>query len=265
MRQWHNLLKETLANGVTRPGRMGVDTIATFGQSIQFDMRSGFPAVTTKKLAFKTMCAELECFLKGSTNVADFHAAGCHIWDGNLTAAPWNNKYGNGELGPIYGAQWRNWNGIDQLQVLVDGMKSDPFSRRHLVTALNPGADVCLPPCHIFFQCFVYPDWSFDLQVYMRSVDLFLGLPFDIASYGVLQHLIGLDTNLRPNKLLFSFGDAHIYSNHIEQVEEALNRSIKPLPSLIIEPAASINNFTSSMATLHEYEYHPAIQAKLNT
>jgi len=280
MKAWHWILRNVLENGVERPDRTGVGTLALFGEQLKFDNRAGvFPAVTTKRLAFKQVAAELACFIRGYDNLTQFHALGCSIWDGNGTSSCWIPKARfEGDLGRIYGTMWRDWHSwttiadgrysfksTDQLQELVHGLIEDPYSRRHLVTAYNPGEldAMCLPPCHVMFQCFV-ADGRLDLRVDMRSVDLFLGLPFDIASYALLQRLLARETGLRSGWLTFQLGDAHIYKNHIEQVKEVLSRQPYGPPNIGLAASASLFNFLPAEAFLEDYRAHDAVPAPLN-
>ena len=265
MYAWHSILKTVLLYGSRRADRTGVGTLSCFGLSAEFEnTEKSFPAVTTKKLAFKQMAAELACFIQGSDNLEDFHKMGCTIWDGNGNSDYWKPRARfEGDLGRIYGAQWRNFGGADQLTDLVKGLKKDPYSRRHLVTAWNPGEldKMCLPPCHCFFQCYVDGKYL-DLQVYMRSVDLVLGLPFDIASYALLQHLIAAETGYVSRRLLFSFGDAHIYRNHIKAAETILTRQPKLPPELVL--SGKLFTFRPEEASLKHYDPWPAVKAELN-
>lgn len=263
MRQWHNLMREVLAYGETRSDRTGVGTKSLFGLYAQFDntLRS-FPAVTTKKLAVKQCFGEMASFIQGHTNLEQFHANGCTIWDANAGAKYWTPSK-PGDLGRIYGAVWRQMGGIDQLAELVDGLKKSPTSRRHLVTAWSPGEPACLPPCHTHFQCYVSEGKYLDLQVYMRSVDLFLGLPFDIAGYALLQRLIAKEVNLESRRLLFSFGDAHIYLNHLEAVQTVLARMPYAPPKLVLADDASLFTFTPEQARLLDYQHHAAVKAPM--
>ena len=266
MKQWHEIMAKCMSEGVKREDRTGVGTRALFGEMLEFNnIVACFPAVTTKKLAFKQVAAELTCFLRGYNTLAEFHSVGCTIWDANGTAPGWQ-PYLDGDLGRIYGVQMRSWdNSIDQMQHLVDGLKKSPHSRRHLVTMWNPSdlGDVCLPPCHYAFQCFVDGVYL-DILVSMRSVDLFLGLPFDVASYALLQHIIAQQLNLVPRTLKFALGDAHIYLNHFEQVSIVLSRSPKSPPWLNLEYGATINNFEPVMAKLHGYECYDSVPAEMN-
>jgi thymidylate synthase len=230
MRQWQDLMRRIRDTGVARPDRTGFGTRALFGELLRLDNSLRFPAVTTKQLFMKQCMAELAAFLKGATTLGEFHKEGCTIWDANAAAPVWQAKVGDPNyVGRIYGAQWRDWHSamptrygtatyhVDQLTNLINGLQTDPYSRRHLVTAYNPGElqDMCLPPCHVMFQCFVNAN-TLSMMVYMRSVDVFLGLPFDIASYAVLQRLIAQTVGMKTNSLTFALGDTHLYNNHTE-------------------------------------------------
>lgn len=284
MRAWLSLLQEVRAHGVKRPDRTGVGTLALFGLSATFDNTCTFPAVTAKHLAFGQVKSELACFLRGHDNLAQFHALGCKIWDGNGSAPYWEPR-SKGDLGRIYGVQWRDWvsaeplpggRGLgtvthtDQLKELVDGLRKDPYGRRHLVTAWNPGelGQMCLPPCHVMFQCFVAPQEDrprvMHMRVDMRSVDLFLGLPFDVASYALLQRLICKELSLLSGRLVFQLGDAHVYLNHLEQVEQVLGREPLPPPTLELAETASLFSFHPDSAQLVGYSHYGAVPAPLN-
>ena len=275
MEQWLNILNEVLRRGVVRPDRTGVGTKAVFGEVLKFDNSKTFPAVTTKKLAFRQVVAELACFVRGYQTLEEFHSLGCTIWDGNGVADYWVPRARcPGDLGRIYGVQWRDWRTVsqaggvsttDQLSNLIVTLRKDPCGRRHIVTALNPGEvdQMCLPPCHLFFQAFVRGT-RLDLCVYMRSVDLFLGLPFDIASYAVLQRLIAKETGLDSGTLTFFLGDAHIYLNHLDQVGTVLAREVLEAPQLDIHPDAGLFTFEPAQVTLRGYISHPAVYAQLN-
>lgn len=272
MHEWHRILSKVSRYGVDRPDRTGTGTRALFGELLEFtnDDRE-FPAVTSKHLGWKQCMAELECFIKGHNNLKQFHEAGCTIWDANANAQYWSPRW-PGDLGKIYGFQWRHFSGrsqsgglkqVDQLKELVGGLKRDPYGRRHLVTAWNPAEldQMCLPPCHYAFQCFV-SDGCMDLLVHMRSVDLFLGLPFDIASYAVLQRLIATETGLKSRFLKFSLGDAHIYDNHKAQVAEVVSRPTHVAPTL--ELSGTLFNFKGSDAKLVGYSHAGAVPAQMN-
>lgn len=290
MNEWHRALRRAITSGYDRPDRTGVGTLATFGEQLCFDNRLDvYPAVTTKKLAFKPMAAELAAFLHGAETLEEFQKLGCRIWDGNGTADYWVPRARfKGDLGRIYGVQWRDWMSVDhrqptyeglhatkvvdQLKELVEGMKRDPYGRRHLVTAWNPGElDVmCLPPCHVLFQAFVRPNDSsggpdvVDLRVDMRSVDLFLGLPFDVASYALLQKLLAKELDYESGWLTFQLGDAHVYKNHVTQVQTVLAREEFPSPTLILDDRATLFDFHPDQARLVGYLSHPAVPAPLN-
>lgn len=286
MRQWHGLLSAAAAHGDRRADRTGVGTRAVFGVGCEFDLREGFPAVTTKRLAFGQVAAELAAFLDGAEGLDEFHAHGCKVWDGNGLDPRWAPRAAYpGHLGRVYGAQWRRWRSwsygpgaspvtreTDQIAALVEGIRRDPYGRRHLVTAWNPGelGDACLPACHAFFQCFC-ADGSggragwLDLQFYMRSVDLFLGAPFDIASYALLLHLLARATDRAPRRLVMHCGDAHVYLNHLDAVEQALARDPMPPPALdLSEACGGTDGFRAPMARLSGYRSHDHIPAKLN-
>ena len=278
MHEWHRILNKVLTRGTERDDRTGVGTLALFGEQLVFDNSNGtFPAVTTKRLAFSQVCSELACFLKGYDNLADFHKENCHIWDANGNAPYWKPRARfEGDLGRIYGVQWRSWTSprydstgdtleVDQIRALVDSMSTDPHGRRHIVSAWNSGEfdKACLPPCHILFQAYVV-NGQVDLRVDMRSVDLFLGLPFDIASYAVLQKLLAKELSLKSGRLIFQLGDAHIYKNHIDQVKLVLTRTPLGPPSILIGHEATIFNFSHHDAMLADYNHHGTVSAPMN-
>lgn len=276
MKAWHDLLKRIRDNGETRSDRTGVGTTSIFGECIKVHNSGTFPAVTTKRLFFKQCMAELACFIRGDHSLDAFHLAGCTIWDGNGNDPRWTESDGckfAGDLGRIYGVQWRDWKGFDgvpsdQLRALVQGINQDPTSRRHIVTAWNPGEldQMCLPPCHMMFQCRVSKGKALDMAVYMRSCDVFLGLPFNIASYAALQRLIAYETGFDSGDLTFFLGDAHIYNNHQDQVAEVLSRKPYRQPYLEGHKGVSISlwDFGPSDFTLKDYVTHPAVRAPLN-
>lgn len=288
MEQWKRILDKVLRFGDERPDRTGVGTVALFGEMLTFDNRTTFPAVTTKKLAFGQVKAELCAFLRGYQTLEQFHSVGCNIWDGNGESSYWAPRQRvPGDLGRIYGVQWRDWHSsayglglhnpqgyvaVDQLKNLVDGLRNDPYSRRHLVTAWNPGelGQMCLPPCHVMFQVFVAPALTpgeapqLDMLVTMRSVDLFLGLPFDVASYALLQRLLAQTVDMLPGLLHFSLGDAHVYNNHREQVATVLARDEYDAPGIWLDHPADVFNFSPNQAELVNYYSHPAVPAPLN-
>jgi thymidylate synthase len=334
-KQYQSLLQDILDNGVEKKDRTGTGTISVFGRQIRHKMSDGFPLLTTKKMAFKTMVTELLWFLRGDTNIKYLVDNGCHIWDGDAyknyaakTSLDWDGQYTMdefinkiktdhefakqwGELGPIYGAQWRKWDGIDQIQELINTLKTNPDSRRMLVSAWNVNYldEMVLPPCHYGFQVYtrelslnekweqytksglnieingtplelkhmgtpfypkLLPQRAISLMWNQRSVDTFLGLPFNIASYGLLLEIIAKEVNMIPDELIGNLGDVHLYSNHIEQAKEQIGRESYPLPTLKIEnevrwaegdclPTYSINDFT-----IENYQSHPPIKAPLS-
>lgn len=270
MLEYKDLISHVLYTGRHSKDRTGVGTIRTFGEKLQFDLRNGFPAVTIKKLHFGSVAAELSAFLKGANTVKEFHDEGTHIWDLNAQSAYTKGITNDpNDLGPIYGAQWRNWRtdfgGIDQLRRAIDLINKEPTSRRIMVSAWNVSDldKMALPPCHTHFQFFV-EDRYLDCLFYMRSVDVFLGMPFDIASYALLTHIIANETGLIPRKLIGMFGDTHIYLNHTDQIRTMLRREPYSLPALTLDPQATIDNFNKNMATLINYTYYEEIRGPLN-
>ena len=283
---YQNLLKQVLNRGVDKTDRTGTGTISLFGKQIRHDMSQGFPILTTKKVAWKTMVTELKWFLKGDTNIKYLVDNGCNIWNGDAykkycklqvphdhfetqeefielikTDDEFAKKWG--ELGPIYGKQWRDINGIDQLENLITGLISNPDSRRHLVDSWNPEQLnlMTLPPCHYSFQCYV-ADGKLSLMWNQRSADLFLGVPFNISSYGLLLHLLCKETGYEPGHLIGSFGDIHLYKNHIEQAQEQIDRYSFDLPELKV---SCYDIYRGDFdAELVNYESHPAIKAPLS-
>lgn len=284
MKQYQDLIKQILTDGYDTDDRTGTGTRAIFGTKIRFDLTRGFPAVTTKKLAWKACISELLWFLSGSTNVDDLrertHGSrdeGKTIWDENYETQARQLGYMDGALGPVYGKQWRDFGGIDQLKLIINRIKQMPTDRRQIVSAWNPAEidKMALPPCHCFYQ-FNVRNGYLDLQWYQRSVDVFLGLPFNIASYAALVHIVAKMCNLIPGDLVFSGGNTHIYMNHIEQCEEVLRREPKELCNLEIIWPSNFENWptetqldwvTTSMShkdfKLHGYKSHPAITAKM--
>lgn len=245
MKQYLDVLKDILENGVVKPNRTGVDTRGVFGRTMRFDLSKGFPAVTTKKLAWHKMFAELVWFLMGESDVRKLHDLDCHIWDHDAFADDWLNKAsGEGDAGRIYGVQWRNWRSaffekpVDQIAELVRKLKETPNDRRMVVSAWNPGEldMMCLPPCHMLFQVYVY-DGKLSLAMIQRSCDMFLGVPFNIASYALITHLLAQVSGLKPGEFIHFLMDAHVYENHLAQVQEQLSREPKPLPTLWLNPA----------------------------
>ena len=262
MRTYLNLLDRVLREGTQRVDRTGTGTLSLFGAQMRYDLSNGFPAVTTKKLQFKSMAYELLWFLKGDTNVRWLQEHRVKIWDA------WAKE--DGSLGPVYGAQWRSWEGADgrvydQIAHVIQEIKTNPSSRRLIVNAWNVGAlsDMQLPPCHLLFQFYV-ADGRLSCQLYQRSADLFLGVPFNIASYALLTHMIAQITDLEVGDFVHTIGDAHIYLNHVEQVKLQLEREPKPLPTLKLNPEVRcIDDFTFDDITLEDYEHAPAIRAPI--
>lgn len=259
MKQYHDLLKHILENGTRKEDRTGTGTISTFGYQMRFDLSEGFPVVTTKKLHLRSIIIELLWFLKGDTNIKYLKDNNVSIWD------EWADEHGN--LGPVYGHQWRSWpdghgGTIDQITKLVNSLKHNPDSRRHIVSAWNV-ADVdnmALPPCHTLFQFYV-ADGKLSCQLYQRSADTFLGVPFNIASYALLTMMIAQVCDLKPGDFVHTFGDAHIYCNHLEQVELQLSRDCRPLPTMKINPnVKDIFGFTYEDFELVGYDPHPHIK-----
>lgn len=283
MRQWLDLLRKVRNHGVLRQDRTGVGTVACFAETIKVaNTVAEFPAVTTKFLAFKACAAEMACFIHGERDLKRFHELGCKVWDGNGNDPKWKPKASfDGDLGRIYGVQWRQWLGIDleassmesgakakvvdQLKNLLEGLINDPYGRRHIVTAWNPAelGDMCLPPCPIMFQLFRYGT-KLDMVVYQRSCDLFLGLPFDLAGYAILQRLIAKQLGLQSNELTFFIGDAHIYLNHFTQVDTVLAREPKRPPVLELNDPVDLWDFHPSQVRLLDYDPHPVVTAPLN-
>lgn len=285
MKQYQELIQHILTTGYETDDRTGTGTIAVFGTKARWDLTQGFPAVTTKKLAWKACIAELLWFLSGSTNVNELrwrtHGSlieGKTIWDENYENQAKDLGYSGGELGPVYGKQWRDFGGVDQVVKIIDRIKQLPNDRRQIVSAWNPAEidRMALPPCHMFYQ-FNVRDGHLDLQWYQRSVDVFLGLPFNIASYAALLHIVAKMCNLIPGDLVFSGGNTHIYSNHIEQCQEVLRREPKQLCQLEITglPSNFVDQPTHAQLMwvtemmdhsnfkLIGYESHPTIKAKM--
>lgn len=262
MQQYLDLLKHVKENGVVKGDRTGTGTISVFGYQMRFDLQAGFPIVTTKKLHLRSIIHELLWFLQGNTNIQYLNDNGVTIWD------EWADA--DGELGPVYGAQWRNWrkpNGesVDQIRQVIEQIKTDPDSRRLIVSAWNVGEleDMALAPCHAFFQFYV-ANGRLSCQLYQRSADIFLGVPFNIASYALLTMMIAQVTDLEPGEFVHNLGDAHIYSNHMQQVETQLSREPLPLPTMRINPdVKSIFDFTYDDFELCDYQAHPSISAPI--
>jgi thymidylate synthase len=262
MRQYLDLLRDVLDNGTDRPDRTGTGTRSVFGRQTRFDLGKGFPLLTTKKLHIKSIVYELLWFLRGETNVRWLQERGVRIWN------EWADE--NGDLGPVYGSQWRSWpdgrgGTIDQIANVVNSIKSKPESRRHIVTAWNPAEvdDMALPPCHCLFQFYV-ADGKLSCQLYQRSADLFLGVPFNIASYALLTEMMAQVTGLQPGEFVHSFGDVHLYHNHFEQVRLQLSREPRPLPRLTINPdKRDIFDFEFEDFMITGYDAHPSIKAEI--
>lgn len=260
MQQYLRLLEHILDNGTQKTDRTGTGTISTFGYQMRFDLQKGFPLVTTKKVHLKSIIYELLWFLKGETNIAYLKENGVSIWN------EWADK--NGELGPVYGKQWRSWEGkdgkvVDQISDLIDQIKKTPDSRRLIVSAWNVGElpEMALMPCHTLFQFYV-ADGKLSCQLYQRSADVFLGVPFNIASYTLLTMMIAQVCDLEPGDFVHTFGDVHIYNNHLEQVRLQLSREPYPLPVMKINPEIkSIFDFKYDDFKLEDYQCHPAIKA----
>ena len=260
MKQYHDLMRHVLENGVKKTDRTGTGTVSVFGYQMRFNLQDGFPLLTTKKLHTKSILHELLWFLKGETNIQYLKENGVSIWD------EWADE--NGNLGPVYGSQWRSWKGsegqtIDQISELIDQIKKTPDSRRLIVSAWNV-ADVPkmkLPPCHLLFQFYV-ANGKLSCQLYQRSADIFLGVPFNIASYAFLVHMVAQSTDLQVGDFVHTFGDAHLYLNHIEQAQLQLSRDCRPLPKLEINPEVkNIFDFKYEDFSITGYDPHPHIKA----
>jgi thymidylate synthase len=262
MKAYQDLLKRVLADGVRREDRTGTGTLSVFGHQMRFDLGAGFPLLTTKKVHLKSILHELIWFLSGDTNIRYLKENGVTIWD------EWADADGN--LGPVYGAQWRSWKGadgrtVDQLAQLVDQIKKNPYSRRLIVSAWNVGEldKMALPPCHAFMQFYV-ADGRLSCQLYQRSADVFLGVPFNIASYALLTMMIAQVTGLKPGDFVHTLGDTHLYLNHLDQARLQLTREPKPLPTMKLNPAVtSLFDFKFADFTLEGYDPHPAIKAPI--
>jgi thymidylate synthase len=260
-RQYLGLLADIMTNGVQRGDRTGTGTLGVFGRQIRFDLNAGFPLLTTKKLHLKSIVLELLWFLNGDTNIKWLNERGCSIWD------EWADE--NGDLGPVYGKQWRSWAApdgriIDQITGLIEGLKANPNSRRHIVSAWNPAdvEDMALPPCHCLFQFFV-ADGKLSCQLYQRSADVFLGVPFNIASYALLTLMMAQVVGLKPGEFVHTFGDAHLYLNHLDQAKAQLAREPYPFPTLKIAPKTDLFGFELADFELADYQHHPHIKAQV--
>jgi thymidylate synthase len=262
MKQYLDLMQKVLDEGQEKSDRTGTGTLSIFGHQMKFDLSKGFPLVTTKKVHLKSIIHELIWFLQGSTNISYLKENGVSIWD------EWADE--NGDLGPVYGAQWRSWpdgnNGtIDQIENLINGINNNPDSRRHIVSAWNPALvdEMALPPCHSLFQFYV-ANGELSCQLYQRSADIFLGVPFNIASYALLTHMIAQVCNLKAGKFVHTLGDAHLYINHLEQAKLQLSREIMGLPELKLSSnVENIFDFKFEDIEIVNYESHPAISAPI--
>ena len=268
MRQYLDLLQHVLDHGEERSDRTGTGTRSVFGHQVRYDLREGFPCLTTKKLHLRSIIHELLWFLKGDTNIAYLKENGVRIWD------EWADE--NGDLGPVYGQQWRAWKNedgetIDQIARLIDSLKNSPHSRRHIVSAWNVGMvdQMALPPCHLLFQFYVHDPGSetpgLSCQLYQRSADLFLGVPFNIASYALFTLMVAQVLGYQPRDFVHTFGDLHLYSNHLDQARLQLTRDPRPLPTLAVNPdVKDIDAFTFEDFTLENYDPHPHIKAAVS-
>lgn len=284
MKQYHEMLSHILINGRARGDRTGTGTVSVFGYQMRFDLNDGFPLLTTKKIFTKGIIHELLWFLKGETNIKYLTDNGVHIWD------DWADE--DGELGPVYGSQWRNWEGpaeckmgplevdngnlsvemsfgpgikIDQIAELIENIKKDPYSRRHIISSWSVAQvdEMKLPPCHCLFQFYVQ-DGKLSCQLYQRSADSFLGVPFNIASYALLTHMIAQQCDLGVGEFIHTFGDLHIYSNHFDQVNEQLSRAFRPLPTLKLNRKPdSIDDYKFEDFEILDYDPHPTIKAPI--
>jgi len=289
MKQYLQLCNYVLSNGTSRSDRTGTGTLSTFGYQMRFDLTEGFPLLTTKKIHFKSVVEELLWFLNGHTNIRPLVLKGVRIWN-EWPYAQYKQsqdfkqetleefiqmikidedfalKYG--DLGPVYGKQWRDFNGVDQIVQLIDGIKSNPFSRRHIVSAWNPAevSMMALPPCHSFMQFYVSDDnKKISMQLYQRSADVFLGVPFNIASYALLLILVAHVCQLEAYEFVHTFGDVHIYQDHLDQIHLQLQRETKPLPQLkILNARSNIFDFVYEDFELDNYQFHPHIPAKVS-
>ena len=264
MKQYHDLMEHVLKYGETREDRTGTGTISVFGYQTRYNLEDGFPLVTTKKLHLRSIIHELLWFISGDTNINYLKENKVRIWD------EWADE--NGDLGPVYGYQWRHWKTpdgreVDQVKNLIEGIKNNPHSRRHILTAWNP-ADVdkmALPPCHSFIQFYVSRDGKLSCQLYQRSADIFLGVPFNIASYALFTMMIAQVCNLKPGEFVHTMGDAHLYSNHLDQAKLQLTREHRELPQMKINPdVKSIFDFKYEDFELVGYDPHPHIKAEVS-
>ena len=257
--QYEDLLRRILEQGTPKEDRTGTGTVSLFGERLRYDLSERFPLVTTKKVHFRSIAVELLWFLRGDSNISWLRDNGVTIWD------EWASP--EGDLGPVYGVQWRSWPApdgqqIDQISSILSTLRSDPDSRRMIVSAWNVAAipDMALAPCHALFQFYV-ADGKLSCQLYQRSADMFLGVPFNIASYALLTRMVAAQVGLTPGDFVWVGGDCHIYSNHTAQVREQLSREVLPFPTLELAPAPSLFDYTYEHVTLHDYRHHPAIRA----
>ena len=261
-RQYEDLLADVLATGISKEDRTGTGTLSVFGRQLRYDLTKGFPVITTKRVHLKSVVGELLWFLKGDSNVKWLQDNGIRIWN------EWADE--DGELGPIYGVQWRRWPGpdgeaIDQISDLITTIKTQPESRRMIVSAWNVGQlpDMALQPCHAFFQTYV-ADGKLSLQLYQRSADLFLGVPFNITSYALLTHMLAQQTGLEVGDFIWTGGDVHIYQDHLDKVREQITRDPYAFPTLELVPAADIFSYDFDDIEVIGYEHHPAIRAQVS-
>jgi len=259
--QYEDLLRLVLATGTHKDDRTGTGTRSVFGHQLRYDLSAGFPLITTKRVHFRSVAYELLWFLRGDSNVRWLQEHGVTIWD------EWADA--DGELGPVYGVQWRSWptpdgRHIDQISAVLEQLRSNPDSRRLIVSAWNVGelANMALPPCHAFFQFYV-ADGRLSCQLYQRSADLFLGVPFNLASYALLTHMVAQQVDLEPGEFIWTGGDCHIYDNHVEQVREQLSREAYPFPALRLRRAASLFDYAFEDFEVDGYQHHPTIKAPI--
>ena len=256
---YEDLLRDVLASGSRKDDRTGTGTTSVFGRQLRYDLSQGFPLITTKRVHVRSIVGELLWFLRGDTNVRWLQERGITIWD------EWADE--NGELGPVYGYQWRSWPApdgehVDQIANVIESIRTNPDSRRHIVSAWNPALvdEMALPPCHAMFQFYV-SDGKLSCQLYQRSADLFLGVPFNIASYALLTHMIAAQTGLEVGDFVWTGGDCHIYSNHMEQVELQLSREPYPYPTLVLADRPSLLDYDIDDVVFENYQHHPGIKA----